>query len=162
MNLPEMAALDENCASMFRRALKDNASAIDCLSKLFQIAHILDDLIDKDRTPTDDEIAAAFWLALVDVPENAFFQAHASVLRPILASAMLNWLTANKLEYGADEADHRIAFILRSSYVDLLSMGAFLVGGFAWATEIGPEIRRWVHDEGFDQYLLNLATEKGA
>lgn len=162
MNAPELADLDRGYAEPFARFLLGRADAIACVSKLFQIAHVLDDLIDRDRPATDDEIVATFWLALIDVPQDPFFSAHATTLRPIMASAMLNWMAANTMERAGEPADLKIAFVLRSAYVDLLSMAALIVGGLAWAAEIIPEIRRWVHAEGFDGYLLNLVAEKEA
>lgn len=157
-----MAALDTDHAEVLGRFLRDDAGAIDCIRKLFQIVHICDDLIDRDRDVANDEVAAAFWLALVDLPSTAFYAQHEATLRPILAAAMINWLAATAMERGDDPADLPISFVLRSSYVDLLTMSALIVGGLAWAVEITPDIRRWVHAEGFDGYVQNLAAEREA
>jgi hypothetical protein len=48
---------------------------------------------------------------------------------------------------------------LRGAYIDVLSASALIVGGLDWAREIGPDIRRWAHEETFEQYLNNFAKE---
>ena len=51
------------------------------------------------------------------------------------------------------------AWLDTGSPENLLSAAAFVVGGMGWVQEIGPAIRRWAHEETFDQYLANLAKE---
>jgi hypothetical protein len=102
------------------------------------------------------------WMALIEIPNNSFYTTHRSELQPILVNAIINWRIANKIERveQATNDDLTIAFILRSSYADLLTMSATLIGGIEWAVECGPDIRRWAHSEGFTAYLTNLAAEK--
>lgn len=160
MNLPEIERLDALCRPYLERFLKGDAAAIDCIGKLIQVAHILDDLVDGDRKLTWDEITAAFWLALIDLPQCPFYRAHGDAIRTVLAVGMTNWLSANRLEADGDELALSISFVLRSSYIDLVTVAALIVGGVGWATEVTPEIRRWVHGEGLDAYVANLAIEK--
>lgn len=157
-----MGRLAAFCRPYIERFLKEDALAVDCVLKLFQVAHLLDDLVDGDKEPTPDEIVGAFWLSLVDLPDQPFYVRHGAAIRPVLATALVNWLGANKLEADGDEAALQIAFVLRSSYVDLVTLAALIVGGVGWAAEITPEIRRWVHSEGFETYVANLKLEKEA
>lgn len=162
MNLPEMGRLEALCRPYLERFLKGDELAVDCLLKLVQVAHILDDLVDGDRQPTADEVTGAFWLALVDLPNHPFYQRHGEAIRTTLATGMVNWLAANRLEAEGDERALQISFVLRSSYIDLVTLGALLVGGVGWAAEVTPDIRRWVHGEGLEAYIANLAIEKEA
>jgi hypothetical protein len=76
-----------------------------------------------------------------------------------LVNAIINWHIANKLEREGDEKDKSVAFVLRGAYIDILSAAAFIVGGMQWVQEVGPAIRRWAHEETFDEYMVNLAKE---
>jgi hypothetical protein len=96
---------------------------------------------------------------LIGLPADKFYQAHLGLLSSTLVNAVVNWHIANKLEREGNEKDRSIAFILRGAYIDVLSASALIVGGLDWAREIGPDIRRWAHEETFDQYLNNFAKE---
>jgi hypothetical protein len=64
------------------------------------------------------------------------------------------------MELSYDEQDRRIAFILRSTYVDLVTICAYLVGGREWAVQVALEARRDTSAEGWDAYLAALGNEK--
>lgn len=142
--------------------LQGNKEATDFVCDMFVVLHIWDDLIDKDKELTDAEIHYAFWLALMQLPCNPFYIRNFNTLQPILANSIINWQAANKMENEGSTKDEAIAFILRGAYTDLLTMSAYLVGGLSWVTQITPDIRRWAHQETFQEYLRNLATEKEA
>ena len=99
---------------------------------------------------------------LVDLPRNQFYSDNFYLLNPILMVAIQNWHAANKLERNGGDDDKRIAFILRSSYVDLITQSALITGGAAWADTITPEIRRFAHQEGYPGYLESLRVETEA
>jgi len=143
------------------RAVQGNASAIEFLHDIARVLHVWDDLVDKDKQLTDEDIHEAFWLTLIAIPNNAFYATHRSVLQPILVNAIVNWRIANNIERmeSPDAGALMIAFITRSSYVDLATMSATLIGGVEWGVEQGGKLREWVHDEGFVGYLDNLRTE---
>ena len=81
-------------------------------------------------------------------------------LMPVLKLAIANWHAANAMELSYDEQDRRIAFILRSTYVDLVTICAYLVGGREWAVNVALEARRDTSAEGWDAYLAALGNEK--
>lgn len=147
---------------LIQTVCRGDASASEFLHTVTQIAHVWDDLIDQDQPILADQIHQAFVQALVTLPLNAFYRRHFDMLHPVLVSSISNWLVANELERDGSMDDLRIAFISRSSYVDLVTQVAFLVGGFPWVRSVGPEIRRFAHEEGWDVYLENLETERAA
>lgn len=147
---------------LIQTVCREDASASEFLHTVTQIAHVWDDLIDQDQPILADQIHQAFVQALVALPLNAFYRRHFDMLHPVLVSSISNWLVANELERAGSMDDLRIAFISRSSYVDLVTQVAFLVGGFPWVRSVGPEIRRFAHEEGWDVYLENLETERAA
>jgi hypothetical protein len=146
-------------------AVGGDQHALVFLRSMASVMHTWDDLIDKDREVSDGEINAAFWLALVELPANPFYAAHADMLRPIVVQSILNWRAATQMEREAtceQYNDLKIAFIIRSTYIDLVVMSACVLGGPDWAAKVAPDLRRWAHSEGFKGYLDALAAEKGA
>jgi len=158
MNTPEFNRLDKH-VPLFSEFLLGNVEAIQFVVRVFRALHVWDDLIDKDKNITDDEVNSVFWDLLVVLPADPFYVRNLALLNSTLVNAIINWHIANKLEREGDEKDKSIAFILRGAYIDILSASAFVVGGMNWATEIGPAIRRWAHEETFAQYMENLAKE---
>jgi hypothetical protein len=138
-----------------RKVLRGNIDAENFIQTLGNIAHVWDDLIDKDRTPTDEEINHCFWQALVELPRNRFYQAHFQELQPLVCIAIQNWMAANTLEKEKRSGDLEIAFIIRSSYINIVIHSALLLGGYEWAKAVTPDLRRFWHDEGFQQYVTN-------
>lgn len=164
-NLGPTPKLDRLNAEFDDRAsyfLRNHQPAMECVRAVFDVLHVWDDLIDRDRYVTDEEIMTAFWLALVELPTNAFYVQHFSALHPILVNAIVNWRAATAMEREGDEHDRSIAFILRGAYSDVLSMSALLVGGLEWSVRVTPEIRQWMHPERYPEYLQNLTTEREA
>jgi hypothetical protein len=140
-------------------AFVPNDSAVDFLDGMIGVAHLWDDLIDRDKPVTDDAINKAFWFMLVDLPRNDFYREHFNELNPIVMVSFMNWQAANSMERTGTSDDKHIAFILRSAYVDLVTLCALIVGGEDWAARTTLEIRRFAHCEGFAAYLDNLQTE---
>lgn len=147
---------------LIQEVTKGDQSATDFLLMIHDVAHVWDDLIDRDLDVAPSAINAAFFAALIGIPNNAFYRRHIDQLQPLVMSSVTNWLVANQLEATDSESDKHIAFITRSGYVDLFLYVAALIGGPAWAVEVGAKVRRFVHAEGIETYLSNLAAEKAA
>jgi hypothetical protein len=158
MSTPEFDRLC-GCIPLFEGFLKGDAEAVQFAVRIFRAAHIWDDLVDKDKPVTDDELYAVFWDLLINLPADRFYQKHFGLLSSTLMNAMMNWRVANTLEREGSEKDKSIAFVLRGAYVDILTVSALIVGGLDWVKEVGPAIRRWAHEETFAQYLNNFAKE---
>jgi CO dehydrogenase/acetyl-CoA synthase gamma subunit (corrinoid Fe-S protein) len=141
---------------IFLTVSKGDRSAAEFLSMIFHTAHVWDDLIDKDTVVSDQSINSAFLCTLVHLPRNAFYRQNFELLNPVIVTAIHNWMVANKLEATEAEEDLRIAFISRSGYVDVINQVAFIVGGTDWVADVGPVVRRFVHQEGWDAYLDSL------
>lgn len=142
--------------------VKGNKSAADFLESILGIAHIWDDLIDKDKEVSNHDINKAFFEALIRLPRNTFYNKNFDHLNSVLINSISNWQIATKLERTGKEYETSIAFILRSSYVDLITQSALLIGGEVWACHVGEEIRRLTHHETYQGYLKSLALEKEA
>jgi hypothetical protein len=149
----------ERTAEAFTPVMLGNKAAAQFLADMVEVLHVWDDLIDRDKPVDPNQIHAAFMKALITLPRNEFYMANFAHLNAILVNAISNWHIANKLEADAQEYELRIAYILRSSYVDLVTQCAMLVGGPDYARELGYAARKVAHKEGWDNYLKNLHAE---
>lgn len=141
--------------------LKGHAEACIFIDTVFDIAHTLDDLTDRDKPVSTAQAQSAFRSALIDLPRNPFYVQHFALLNAALHLAFLNWLAANNLEVRADDdAAKDVAFILRSSYADLITVCAYIIGGEAWAVQVAADVRVHASSEGKAQYLDSLKNEK--
>lgn len=138
-----------------------NRAAADYLVQIVEALHLWDDLIDKDQKITDARINSVFIHLLTELPRNPFFIQHALILTPVTLMAIQNWHVATQAERAAKPAVAlEIAFVLRSSYVDLVGLVATLCGGYEHGIDVQTRVRALAHSEGMPQYLINLANEK--
>lgn len=140
--------------------LKGDEPAVAFVSDILDVAHFWDDLIDGDKELSAADVNSAMWKALVRLHENSFFSRHKLTLMPLIKLAVVNWHTANSLEESGDSRDLQVSFILRSSYSDIVTACAFLVGGRDWALDVASEVRLEASAEGFDAYMAALRDEK--
>jgi hypothetical protein len=140
--------------------LKGQADAIEFIHMAFTIAHTCDDLTDRDQTVETGTMQQAFWLALIDLPRNRFYVEHFALLNGALQTAFLNWQVANRLEQMPEGNAKAVAFVLRSSYTDLVTLSAWILGGTDWSVQVGSESRLHASNEGFDLYAFRLTQER--
>ncbi len=152
----------ETFADLAVRVLKGRGDALHFLMTITAVLHLWDDLTDRDKPLNNDEIYDGFYKALIVLPRDPFYVNNFASLSPILEMAIYNWQIANQLEADGDEYALQIAFILRSAYSDLATMCARIVGGEEWARQVGVDIHRHWHNEGWAGYLDNLSREKAA
>lgn len=149
-------------AELSLQASCGNQAAADFLTQVVQALHLWDDLIDQDKVIDTQIIHEVFINLLTVLPHNPFFKNQAPNLTPVLLMAIQNWRLANQVE--CSDASHstelEVAFVLRSSYVDLVTMTATLCGGYEHGLKVAAQVRKLAHREGYPQYLINLAHEK--
>lgn len=131
--------------------LKGDRDALAFLVDLMYVVHLWDDLIDKDKDRSDFEINEAFRILMVDIPGNPFYIRFGSHLRPLLQNMILQWLDANVLEKASDHDKH-MAYMLRSSPLQVMNYCAFLIGGPVWYEDVGPNMRR-IYEESLDDFM---------
>lgn len=140
--------------------MRGNRAAADFIELIVELLHFWDDLVDRDHALTDDTINDKMFKLFVTLPRNPFYAGNFATLNPVLVNAITNWHIANRFERTEhSEYKLRIAYIVRSSYVDLITQSALLVGGPDWAVEVGEQIRLYAHKETYEGYLSNLNTE---
>jgi hypothetical protein len=141
---------------------KGNEEAAQFLVLITEAAHFFDDLYDGDTPMTKRDIYNALWLTMVALPRNAFYRQFFVELAPLVSNAITNWRVANFLEEApAGSDDFRVAFIVRSSYAELIQQTALICGGPEWAAEVGVRMRRECHSESWKDYLQSLEARHG-
>nr|WP_299241368.1 hypothetical protein [uncultured Halomonas sp.] len=137
-------------------ALRGNASAVNFCETLFRATHVIDDLIDKDRSVNDGDIFRTFWDCLFELPVNPFYRQHEPYLRPILANGFQDWWDSVKLERAGDAHARTLSFVLRDSLTSVVVQCAYLVGGYDWMQQVSEAIRRHAHEDTLEQYMTDL------
>ena len=141
---------------------KGNEEAAQFLVLITECAHFFDDLYDGDTPMTKRDIHNALWMAMVALPPNAFYRQFFAELAPLVSNAIVNWRVSNYLEERPDgEDDFRVAFIVRSSYAELIQQTALICGGPEWASEVGVRMRRECHSESWADYLKSVEARHG-
>ena len=145
-----------------QRVCLGNQEAVHFLEDITEVLHLWDDLIDRDQVLTDASINKTMWKALVALPRNSFYAQNFLALNTVLVAAIVNWEIATGMERdpAATSNDEVIAFIIRSSYIDLVTLVAVLCGGPEHAVTIMREARQLWHDEGLVGYRQSLVLER--
>lgn len=146
---------------LFQWAAKGDMDAALFLKAVTDAAHTWDDVVDADVPLDRCALAAALRALVLDIPANPFYRAHRASLDPLIQQAALNWLVATEIERESSGPLH-IAYILRSSYIDLVAHVALLAGGPLWAQTVCRHVRELNQDESMDDYLTNLDRERAA
>jgi hypothetical protein len=146
-------------AGILDQACLGNPDAHAFMIDAFRVAHIWDDLIDRDVPVANDAINEAFHAALVSLPRNPFYRANMHRLVNFIERSLIDWTVANKWEAAPGAMSRQqaeIAYITRSSYTQLIIEVALIVGGFPHAMCIQEMVRLEMHDEGVDGYLASI------
>ncbi len=147
---------------VFAEHLAGNEAAIAFNLQMCDVLHLWDDLIDGDKPVTPEAINRGFYEALVELPCNPFYRAHFDALQPLVSACILSWHTANKWEAEERVEELRLAYVVRSDYINLFLASVAIVKGAEYAVRVAPEVRAYWHGEGWQGYLINLAAEKAA
>lgn len=137
-----------------------DVAAVEFVERFAGLCQVWDDLVDRDKPVTPEQVSETFIDALVHIPRNPFYQRHLPELQPIIEQLILDWLTANELERG-DRHELTLAFVLRERLASLVVRCASLLGGFEWGAAVGRRIWLRNHDGHLDEYLREHQGEFG-
>lgn len=139
------------------RIFRGNMAAIELMQMFRHVAHIWDDLIDRDRKVNDADINGAFWAALVGIPSNSFFNAHRAVLLPSFAQGIMGWLASNELALDKkNPLSREIAHIARSDAGDFALLIAQIIGGPAWAAMHAATLKILMRNMDYAEFIADL------
>jgi hypothetical protein len=80
-----------------------NTDALAMYDLFKELAHIWDDLVDKDKPVSEDAINKAFLICLVYLPSNPFYQYIQKDILPMWITVVSSYQTANFFEKTKDE-----------------------------------------------------------
>jgi hypothetical protein len=129
-----------------------NQDALNLFHSLVDLVHIWDDLIDKDKPVTDEEINRAFLIALAYMPTNPFYQKIQHQIIPMWVTAAAAFEVANKFEREKDEHGIEIAHNLRYAAGHVVAYMCIICVGNDKAKEFLPNIWKTIVDDRFEDY----------
>ncbi|MFM2625739.1 hypothetical protein [Vibrio owensii] len=153
-----------NQREFIEHALLGDKTAIDFVVKLFNISQIFDDLIDKDKSVSDEDIFRSYWVCLVELPKNPFYVRHAATLIPMMQIFLVDYRDSVILERerALKENEHgkNIAFVLRDSIGSIITHCAYLIGGYEHMANISVQVREVIFDESLEAYKEGLLCQE--
>jgi hypothetical protein len=116
------------------------------------LAHIWDDLIDKDKPVPADKINRAFLTCLVYLPANPFYRSIQDQILPMWLTVVSAYETANFFEANKDQHGIEIAHGLRYASGNIVAYAVYVCVGPEKAKEVLPDVWKTIFYERFDEY----------
>lgn len=133
-------------------------AAVAWLLDLWDAYEVVDDLVDRDKPVSQDDIFRMLWEFAVDLPGNVFFLQNAAALLPVLRMGINCWIDATKLE--ADPTDHNlhISFTARAAYMQIAQTVVEITRGRDAMRACSLEIVHFFGQEKYDDYASKIRT----
>ena len=129
-----------------------NQDALNMYRMFIDMIHVWDDLIDKDKEVTQDDINRAFMIALAYLPSNPFFRSIQNDVIPMFVAMIHAYQTANHFEKSKDNHGIEIAHGLRYAAGHIIAYAVVVCVGNEKAKDILPELWKDLVNERFDDY----------
>jgi hypothetical protein len=117
-----------------------------------ELAHTWDDLVDKDKFVSEDAINRAFFICLVCLPSNPFYQCIQNAILPMWVTVVSSYQTANNFEKNKDKHGVEIGHVLRYSAGSIIAYAVHVCVGYEKAKDILPEVWKTIVFERYDDY----------
>jgi len=129
-----------------------NQDALNMYRAFVDLAHIWDDLIDRDVPVSQDKINQAFLTCLVYLPANPFYRSIQDHILPMWLVVVSAYETANTFEQQKDAHGIEIAHGLRYAAGNIMAYAVHVCVGPEKAKEVLPEMWKSIFYERFDDY----------
>lgn len=136
---------------------KGNQEALDLYNATALIAEMWDNLIDKDKEVSDEDVHKLMNAALIGLPLNPFFLKHNATFYPLLITSAASYVASTKLEKSSDPLEVEHAHMLRFSIYMMPLLAAILAGGLEHGIEMMVKCATTMMPEGVGTFL----KEKG-
>lgn len=141
-----------NAAYWLSKNLKESfaigGDAHDWLMSLWNAIQVFDDMADNDF-PERENLFACVADALVNMPANPFFRAHADTLLPLMAVAILKWRGSDDAEKDGQATE--MSYAWRAGFYDIVLAVVQLVHGFEVAKDAARHVME-LYGEDFATY----------
>jgi purine-cytosine permease-like protein len=129
-----------------------NQDALNMYRAFVNLAHTWDDMIDRDKPVSADDINRAFLTCLVYLPANPFYRAIQDQILPMWLVVVSSYETANAFEKAKDPHGIEIAHSLRYAAGNIVAYAVHVCLGAEKAKEVLPEVWKAMFYERFDDY----------
>jgi hypothetical protein len=133
-----------------------NQDALNLYRMFRDLAHVWDDLVDKDNPVTEAEINNAFLICLVYMPANPFYQRIQAAVMPMWITVVSAYQAANSFERNKDEHGVEIAHTLRYAAGNIIAYAVHVCVGPEKAAEVMPEVWKSIVFERYDTYKAEV------
>lgn len=135
-----------------------NPDAVNMYEAIMDLAHIWDDLVDRDKPVNEATINHAFMTALVYLPANPFYRKIQDQILPMWVTVVSAFEAANKFERDKDPHGLEIAHMLRYAAGQIIAYSIHVCVGPEKAREYIPEMWKVIADERFEKYRKEHAN----
>lgn len=136
-----------------------NQDALNMYRAFVNLAHTWDDMIDRDKPVSADDINRAFLTCLVYLPANPFYRAIQEQILPMWLVVVSSYETANAFEKAKDPHGIEIAHSLRYAAGSIVAYAVHVCLGAEKAKEVLPEVWKAMFYERFDDYRKEHLSE---
>ena len=136
-----------------------NQDALNMYRAFVNLAHTWDDMIDRDKPVSADDINRAFLTCLVYLPANSFYRAIQEQILPMWLVVVSSYETANAFEKAKDPHGIEIAHSLRYAAGNIVAYAVHVCLGAERAKEVLPEVWKTMFYERFDDYRKEHLSE---
>lgn len=143
-----------------RACFQQDEDAVRLMLMLQEISHTWDDLIDKDKPVKEIQIHRAFWLSIVGLRLNPFYQRFETALLPILEAGMFNFIASVELERWPGHP-RQLAHTARYAVADVALVIARLIGGVDWAAQQAPKLKLLLQQDTFEAFNTEMEAKHG-
>jgi purine-cytosine permease-like protein len=136
-----------------------NQDALNMYRAFVNLAHTWDDMVDRDKPVSADDINRAFLTCLVYLPANPFYRAIQDQIMPMWLVVVSSYETANAFEKAKDPHGIEIAHSLRYAAGNIIAYAVHVCLGAEKAKEVLPEVWKAMFYERFDDYRKEHLSE---
>jgi purine-cytosine permease-like protein len=136
-----------------------NQDALNMYRAFVNLAHTWDDMVDRDKPVSADDINRAFLTCLVYLPANPFYRAIQEQILPMWLVVVSSYETANAFEKAKDPHGIEIAHSLRYAAGSIVAYAVHVCLGAEKAKEVLPEVWKAMFYERFDDYRKEHLSE---
>lgn len=129
-----------------------NQDALNMFRAFVFLLHTWDDLVDKDKDVSENDINQAFLTTLVYLPANPFYRQIQDSILPMWLVVVSSFETANAFERAKDPHGLEIAHGLRYAAGNIIAYAMHACIGPDKAKAYLPEMWKTVFHERFDAY----------
>jgi hypothetical protein len=130
--------------------------AVRMMLGIIDLAHVWDDLVDRDQPVAPKAVNGALWFAVVGLQRNRFYAEHRDRLLPVIETGILNWFAANDLEADGRMTSLEVAHVIRCQVGDVLLLAAEIIHGHEFAAAHAAGIRMFVQQDARAEYLNDV------